>query len=250
MPTVICIPGASQSEHSFRDVTPLWPLGVRPAFHNIAGLTGEVDLTGYSWQYEIDRLDSRVTTIDDDVYLLGISGGATLALGYVAQHPDRIAGIGLIEPAWSYLPLSRAECEYYEELNRVMNLPPAEQRMAFLRLLVLPDVEIPGRSPVLDNPYEQARSAADTPLAVVTRAFQNHHVSPAAFAAFSRPVYLAIGGRSNPMWRAQSAQITLALPQSVIERYPQRHHLDSPHHSEAAHLVRALLAAWHLEASG
>ncbi len=48
------------------------------------------------------------------------------------------------------------------------------------------------------------------------------------------------------MWAAQAAQITAALPQTIVEIYPDRHHLDSPHHTEAKRLTQSLLAAWHL----
>ncbi len=39
------MPGASDSKRSFRDLTPLWPVGVEAAFHNVAGLTGELGLS-------------------------------------------------------------------------------------------------------------------------------------------------------------------------------------------------------------
>jgi hypothetical protein len=46
------------------------------------------------------------------------------------------------------------------------------------------------------------------------------------------------------MWQTQAKQIKAALPQAVVEIYPERHHLDAPHHAEAQHLVNALLRAW------
>src|SRR5215211_7113843 len=107
---VISAPGAADSKHTFRDLTPLWPDSVTPLFHNLAGLSGEPRRSGYSWQDEVDRLAARINVLTDDrVYLLGLSAGASLALAYIAQHPRQIAGIGLIEPAWSFLPLSEKE---------------------------------------------------------------------------------------------------------------------------------------------
>src|SRR3954464_10406542 len=105
------MPGASDSKRSFRDLTPLWPAGVEAAFHNVAGLTGELGLSAsYRWQSEVDLLAADLMRLgDDQIYLLGISAGASLALAYVAIDPGRIAGLGLIEPAWSYLPLTTIE---------------------------------------------------------------------------------------------------------------------------------------------
>ena len=139
------MPGASDSKRSFRDLTPLWPAGVEAVFHNVAGLTGEVGLSAsYRWQSEVDLLAADLMRLgEDQIYLLGISAGASLALAYVAIDPGRIAGLGLIEPAWSYLPLTTIEQHYYTDLNVVLELQPNEQRDAFVRLLVQPGIELP-----------------------------------------------------------------------------------------------------------
>lgn len=246
MSVVVCIPGAAESEHSFRDLTPRWSGNIVPAFHNIAGLTGEAPLEGYSWQDEVDRLDAQLRQLaPGPVYLLGMSGGATLTLAYLADHPGTIAGIGLIEPAWSFVAQSAVEKRYYAELDRVLQLPPAQQRDAFVRL-VSPGVQLPPVTATAARGYQQANRPADTAIAVVTRAMQAHRVDPERLASFSGPAYLAIGGRSSPMWPAQASQLKTVLPQLVIETYPDRHHLDSPHHAEAQRLVDSLLAAWQI----
>jgi pimeloyl-ACP methyl ester carboxylesterase len=247
MAVVVCIPGAADSERAFRDVTPLWPDGLTPIFHNLdlAGLTGEIRRETYSWQAEVDDLHSRVGKIgDQELYILGISGGATLALAYTAAYQHRVAGVGLFEPAWSFLPMSEVEQSYYAELDRVLQLPPNRQRDAFVRLLVQPEVRLPPVTATAALGYRQAQRAEDTALAIGTRAMQAHRVVPSQLGAFSGAVYLAVGGRSNLMWQAQVKQIKAALPQTVVEVYPERHHLDGPHHAEAPHLVNALLRAW------
>lgn len=242
------MPGASDSKRSFRDLTPLWPVGVEAAFHNVAGLTGELGLSAsYRWQSEVDLLAADLMRLgDDQIYLLGISAGASLALAYVAIDPGRIAGLGLIEPAWSYLPLTTIEQHYYTDLNVVLELQPNEQRDAFVRLLVQPGVELPRVTSTAQRGYEGVQRPEDTGLAIVTRAMQDHCVDSADLRAFRGPVYLGVGGRSNPMWRAQAAQIKAALPQTIVDVYPDRHHLDLPHHAEAERLCRALIDAWNL----
>jgi len=242
------MPGASDSKRSFRDLTPLWPAGVEAVFHNVAGLTGEVGLSAsYRWQSEVDLLAADLMRLgEDQIYLLGISAGASLALAYVAIDPGRIAGLGLIEPAWSYLPLTTIEQHYYADLNVVLELQPNEQRDAFVRLLVQPGIELPPVTSTAQRGYQGVQRPEDTALAIVTRAMQGHCVESADLRAFRGPVYVGVGGRSNPMWRAQAAQIKAALPQTIVDVYPDRHHLDLPHHAEAERLCRALLDAWNL----
>ena len=146
MAVVVCIPGAADSERTFRDVTPLWPRELTPIFHNLdlAGLTGEIRRETYSWQAEVNDLHSRLGKIgDQELYILGISGGATLPLAYIAAYPQRVAGVGLFEPAWSLLPMTETEQSYYAELDRVLRLPPSQQRDAFVRLLGLSQVRLP-----------------------------------------------------------------------------------------------------------
>jgi hypothetical protein len=89
------MPGASDSKRSFKDLTPRWPAGVRSVFHNVAGLAGELELsTSYRRQNDIDLLPADLQRVrDEPIYL---------ALAYVAAHPEEIAGLGLIEPAWSF----------------------------------------------------------------------------------------------------------------------------------------------------
>jgi pimeloyl-ACP methyl ester carboxylesterase len=245
---VVCMPGASDSKRSFRDLTPRWPAGVRSVFHNVAGLIGELELSSsYRWQNEIDLLAADLQRVRDErIYLLGISGGASLALAYVAAHPEEIAGLGLIEPAWSFLPLTAIERQYFAHLDDVLQLPPNKQRDAFVRLLVQPGVELPPVTPIAQRGYQGIQRSEDTGLSIVTRAVQGHHVDPADLKAFKGSVYVAVGGRSNPMWQTQAAQIKAALPQTIVDIYADRHHLDLPHHAEADRLSRALITAWNL----
>jgi pimeloyl-ACP methyl ester carboxylesterase len=243
------MPGASDSKRTFRDLTPRWPPGVRSVFHNVAGLTGELELsTSYRWQNEIDRLAADLQRVrDEPIYLLGISGGASLALAYVAAHPEEIAGLGLIEPAWSFLPLTAIEQQYFADLDAVLQLPPDKQRDAFVRLLVQPSVvELPPVTPMAKRGYQGIQRSEDTGLSIVTRAMQSHHIDPADLKTFKGSVYIAVGGRSNPMWQTQAAQIKAALPQTIVDIYPNRHHLDLPHHAEVDRLSGALIAAWKL----
>jgi hypothetical protein len=76
-------------------------------------------------------------------------------------------------------------------------------------------------------------------------AFDNGSLELEALRAFDRPVYFALGGRSNPDYYARMANRLAAIfPDYTIETFPERHHFDPPHRIEPEHLAVSLLALW------
>lgn len=67
-----------------------------------AGLSERVDETALTLDAHIAELDGMVdlTSPQTPVVLIGHSWGATLAAAYLARHPDRVAGVVLIEPGF------------------------------------------------------------------------------------------------------------------------------------------------------
>ena len=64
-------------------------------------------------------------------------------------------------------------------------------------------------------------------------------------AVFARPVYFALGGRSNPdYYGLMAARLAAIFPDFTIETFPERHHFDPPHRIEPEHVARSLLALW------
>jgi pimeloyl-ACP methyl ester carboxylesterase len=176
---------------------------------------------------------------------VGLSGGATLALAFVAAYPARVASLTLVEPAWSFLPPSPLERAYYAQLDATLRLPASAARAGFRRLVVGAEVPLPPLRTEIAR-QEQASQATGQPssLLALTVAMQRHRIPRAAFAGFVGRVLIVIGGRSHPMWRAQAAALAAAFPASRIEVFDERHHLDAPQKSETARFVALLEWAW------
>jgi pimeloyl-ACP methyl ester carboxylesterase len=242
MPTSVCFTAGASAESSWGHVRPFLPADVVATYHELLGRAGAGP--GYAWQDEVDALWTALPR-DRPVHLVGLSAGATLALAFVAAHPDRVASLSLVEPAWSFLPLTPVEADYFSQLDAILRLPAAEARDGFRRLIVRADVPLPPLGADIAA-AERARQALgqSSPLRAMTEAMQHHPVDPADFGRFPGRVVIAIGGRSHPMWHAQAASLAAAFAQSRVEVFEERHHLDAPQKSEAGRMARLLGWAW------
>jgi hypothetical protein len=122
------------------------------------------------------------------------------------------------------------------------SLPPAEFMAEFARLQLAPGVEPPappeGRSP----PWLAKRPAG---IRAFLEAFDRADLELGALEAFDRPVYFAVGGRSNPDFFAPMAErLSGVFPDFTLETFPERHHFDPPHRVEPDRLASSLLALW------
>lgn len=245
--SVVFLAGES-AERSWRFVAPLLRDGTRVVFHELQGNT-RTD-PDFRWTDEVASLGAAVPP-GEAAHLVGFSGGATLALAFVAVAPERVASLALVEPAWSYLPLSPLEAAYRADMEAVIRLPAAAQREAFRRLIVGDAASKARPRPDLVA-AEIAREAAGLPtsLRVLTEAMAAHHVDPAAFGRYEGRALTAIGGRSHPMWRDQAASLAAAFGHARVDRYPDRHHLDPPQRSEVDRFLAGLRWAWAPPASG
>ena len=76
-------------------------------------------------------------------------------------------------------------------------------------------------------------------------AFARSELDVDALRAFERPVYFALGGRSNPDYYARmAARLAAIFPDFTLETFPERHHFDPPHRAEPERLADSLLALW------
>ena len=120
METPICFMAGESAERSWRYVTPFLPPGTETRYCELLGNT--VTSPDYAWVQEVEGLE-RALPPRTPAHLVGFSGGATLALAFVAEHPERVASLCLVEPAWSFLPLTEIEAEYYERIAAAMRVP-------------------------------------------------------------------------------------------------------------------------------
>ena len=76
-------------------------------------------------------------------------------------------------------------------------------------------------------------------------AFDSGDLDLEALRAFDRPVYFALGGRSNPDYFARMAERLAAIfPDFTLETFPERHHFDPRTGSSPSASPDSLLALW------
>ena len=178
----------------------------------------------------------------DRFHLVGYSGGGASSLAFAALHRERLLSLALLEPAWAGNERTPAEEPLMQRFRALEPLPPDQFMAGFLRLQLAPGVEPPpppgGRPP----PWMAKRPAG---LRAFIQAFDNADLDVEALRAFDRPVYFALGGRSNPDYYGQMAERLAAIfPNFTIETFPERHHFDPPHRIEPERLSNSLLALW------
>lgn len=176
-------------------------------------------------------------------HLAGYSAGGAVALAFAAKHPDRLLSLTLLEPAWAgkwdWSPAYAELRKQYEELE---DLPPEQFLPAFARLGVKPDVVIPPPPDPLPS-WMVNRPAGITAF---LRAFKTYGLERGPLAAFSRPVFFALGGHSNPddFGDIATRLSRVFFPDFHLEVFPRCHHFDPPHRVEPDRLAEMLRRHW------
>jgi hypothetical protein len=112
----------------------------------------------------------------------------------------------------------------------------------FVQLQLAPGVEPPPPPAVSPPPWMAIRPAG---LRALIDVFANGDLDVEALRAFDRPVYFALGGRSNPdLYGRMAARLAEIFPDFTLETFPERHHFDPPHRIEPERLATSLLALW------
>ncbi|MDR6415502.1 alpha/beta hydrolase [Pseudarthrobacter sulfonivorans] len=176
-------------------------------------------------------------------HLTGYSGGGAAALAFAAKHPDRLLSLALLEPAWAgNWDWSPAYAEVRKKYDQLETLPPEQFLPAFARLGVKSDVVIP--PPPDPLPSWMANRPAG--IRAFLRAFRTYDLERALLAAFSQPVFFALGGLSNPDDYGDIATrlSRVFFPDFHLEVFPKLHHFDPPHRIEPARLAEMLRRHW------
>jgi pimeloyl-ACP methyl ester carboxylesterase len=178
----------------------------------------------------------------DRFHLVGYSGGGASSLAFAAAHGDRLHSLALLEPAWAGNDRTPEEEALMERFRALDSLPPDQFMAGFARLQLAPGVEPPPPPQGAPPPWMAKRPAG---VRAFLAAFDNGDLDLEALRAFDRPVYLALGGRSNADYFGRMAERLAAIfPDFTIETFPERHHFDPPHRTEPERLSSSLLALW------
>lgn len=178
----------------------------------------------------------------DRFHLVGYSGGGASSLAFAARHGERLVSLALLEPAWAGNERTAPEEALAERFRALVPLPPDEFMAGFTRLQLAPGVEPPPRPDGPPPPWLAKRPAG---ARAFLNAFETGDLDLAALRAFDRPVYFALGGRSNPDYFARMAERLAAIfSDFTVETFPERHHFDPPHRTEPERLAGSLLALW------
>jgi pimeloyl-ACP methyl ester carboxylesterase len=178
----------------------------------------------------------------DRFHLVGYSGGGASSLALAASHGERLLSLALLEPAWAGNERTPEEEALMERFRALEPLPPDEFMAGFLRLQLAPGVEPPPPPEGPPPPWLAKRPAG---VRAFLDAFDNGHLDVEALRAFDRPVYFALGGRSNPDYYGRMAKgLAGIFPDFTLETFSERHHFDPPHRIEPERLANSLLALW------
>ena len=112
----------------------------------------------------------------------------------------------------------------------------------FTRLQLAPGVDPPAAPEGPSPPWMAKRPVG---IRAILAAFDRGDLDVEALRAFDRPVYFAIGGRSNPEFFGRMAErLSGIFDDFTLETFSERHHFDPPHRVEPERLADSLLALW------
>jgi pimeloyl-ACP methyl ester carboxylesterase len=199
---------------------------------------------GYRFDAEIDGI-SRVA---DEAgfgtfHLVGYSAGGAASLLFASRHPDRLRSLALLEPAWAGAEgQTPEEAAVWERLHALSQLPADEVMPAFIGLQLAPGVEPPPPPAGPPPPWMPPRLAG---IGWFTGASAFAEPDFEVLRRFERPVYFALGGRSNPDLYARIAdRLASVFADFTLDLFEQRHHFDPPHRVEPERLASALRVLW------
>jgi len=179
----------------------------------------------------------------DRFHLVGYSGGGASALAFTAKHPERLATLALLEPAWAgSWDWSPEHTALWQEYDKLEGLPPPQYMAEFARLGVKPGVALPPPPPGDPPPWMAKRPAG---IDAFLRTFKTYDLDREALRRFDRPVYFALGALSNPDDYGEIAtRLATVFPDFRLEMFEERHHFDPPHRVEPDRLAASLRAHW------
>ena len=215
--------------------------GVRTAPKELEVYAHDVPPDDYSVATELDGLSRFLDEQGvDRIHLYGHSAGASVALAYAAEHPERVLSLALDEPASDFSDEDRATLrELFPQ--RLEDLPVADRMRAFVTSVVRPDVQLSAPTPPPPGPESAKRPQG---LLAFEKALYEHEMDVSALIRFLGPVYFSYGSLSSSRWEQMSVRVSSWFPRCRVERYDGLHHLNTSHQAEPVRVAHALHELW------
>jgi pimeloyl-ACP methyl ester carboxylesterase len=242
-PVVFLPGGVLPAEPAYSALLQVLGQGVDAAVKDLEVYSGEQPPMDYGLDTEVHGILHEADAHGfDRFHLVGYSGGGASSLAFTALHGDRLLSLALLEPAWAGNERTEEEEALMQRFRALEPLPPDRFMAGFMELQLAPGVE-PPRPPEGSPPPWMAKRPAG--LRAMLHAFDAGDLDVEALRAFDRPVYFALGGRSNPDYYGRMAnRLAGIFADFTIETFPERHHFDPPHRIEPDRLAISLLALW------
>lgn len=207
----------------------------------LAVYDGDAPPEGYSMSVELDSLDRAADDAGlDRFHLFGHSAGGAVGLAYAAERGDRLLSLAVDEPASDFT--AEGDAVYgWSEFDEALALPAHARMLAFMRLQVAADVELP---PPPDEPPPAWMATRPAGVEAFSRALRNHRIDTERYRGFRTPVYFSRGSRTHPRWEAMQERLAAALPDFTAEVFEGLHHLNPAHHSDPARAAATLVTFW------
>lgn len=235
--------GVTPAEPSYANLLRTLGDEVHPLVKDLEVYATDAPPADYSLQLEADGIAKAADAAGAQrFHLVAYSGGAACALAFVAQHPERVISLGLTEPAWigSIPPQDRSA---WDDLNRIMALPPAEQMQGFRRWHLRPGIASPKAAAPADPPppWMSKRPAG---LKAMLQTFNTYKLDQSGFRRFKGPVYYAVGSLSSRFFEHEAEVLAGFFADFRSEEYSGLSHFDPPHRAEPERFARALRTLW------
>ncbi len=178
------------------------------------------------------------------VDLLGVGGGAAIAVAFAMRYPKRVGSLGLIE-SLGFLRALTAELDVAEEDAAVVD-PARWSDETALEVLVRRTVDPSLSSEVYRRLLALTREhrLAVPKARAFLRALEEYPADLHLLRQVTAPVYLAWGSLSNPVWVRAHRALTERFPRSRTHEFPGRHTFDPPHRSEPERVAEDLISMW------
>lgn len=198
----------------------------------------------YTLRHELDGIQRTADTAGfDRFHLVGYSGGGAASLAFAAEHPERVATLALIEPAWMGNDgLSPEERVVWHELERIAALAPDQMMPAFVAVQLAPAVAPPPPPPGPPPHWMTTRPAG---LRALIAAFAASDLDRGRLRRFDGPVLFVLADGSNPdLYGRMAERASTIFADFTLERFAGRHHFDPPHRAEPVRTAALLRAHW------